>query len=56
MWEGKELVVLCVYNFRGKQKHLARLIAVFAKSNNFEPAFLKAARLYTVYVPCGNDS
>ena len=42
--------------FQRKTKHLARLIAVFAKSNNFKPAFLKAARLYTVYVPCGNDS
>ena len=29
--EGKEFVVPCVYVFRGKQKHLDRLISVFAK-------------------------
>ena len=29
--EGKGLVVPCVYIFRGKQKHLDRLISVFAK-------------------------
>ena len=48
--EGKRLVVPCVYIFRGKQKHLDRLITVFTKlkawSNNFKPAFLKATTLY----------
>ena len=29
--DGKGLVVLCVYIFRGKQKHLDRLINLFAK-------------------------
>ena len=28
---GKGLVVLCVYIFKGKQKHLERLINLFAK-------------------------
>ena len=29
--DGKELVVPCVYIFKGKQKHLERLINLFAK-------------------------
>ena len=29
--DGKGLVVLCVYIFKGKQKHLERLISLFAK-------------------------
>ena len=42
--KSKELVVPCIYIFRGKQNHLNRLIIVFAKlkawSSNFKLAFL----------------